>query len=117
MGIGIGIGIDVPPALRGIPLDDAHPVGHPGAGGAVPGEGDQGRIELDQQRRDLGAPRMGRHHVDDVTPLARAQAHYPDGLWMGATDAPPLGPTSSRAARSMDCTARSRSDRFEEGSS
>ena len=48
-------------------------VGHAGPGrrGAVPGEGGQGRIELDQQRRDLRTPWMGRHHVDHVTPLAR----------------------------------------------
>ena len=52
----------------------------PGGGGTVPGEGDEGRIELDQQRRDLRTPWMGRHDVDDVPPLACAEAHDPDGL-------------------------------------
>ena len=69
----------VPAAQRRITLDDPHPVGHPGGRGPVPGEGDQGRIELDQERRDVRRPWMGRHDVDHVSPLPGAQAHDPDG--------------------------------------
>ena len=43
------------------PSTTADLVGHPGSRGPVPGEGHQDRIELDQERRDLRAPRMGRH--------------------------------------------------------
>ena len=124
---GAGVRIGVGAGQRGVPLDDPDPLGHPGAGrgGTVPGEGRQGRIELHQQRRDLRTPRMGRHHVDDVTPLARTQAHDPDGLWIGiqaGSDRRGLGPgllpgptgtaggCSSSAAPTIDCTARNRSD-------
>ena len=88
---------------RGIALDDPDPVRHPGRGRPIPGEGDQRRIELDQQRGDLRTPWMGRHDVDHVPPLPRAQADYPDGPWMGTGSA-----ISSSVARTMDCTCRSR---------
>ena len=78
--------VGVPVGLRRVALDDPDPLGHSRTGGGrpVPGEGDEGGIELDQQRRGLRTPWMGRHHVDHVTPLARTQAHHPDRLWMGS---------------------------------
>ena len=41
-------------------------------------------IELDEQRRHVAAPWMGRDDVDHVTALAGAHAHHPDGPgWVG----------------------------------
>ena len=52
--------------------------------GTVTGEGDEGGVELDEERGDVATARMGRDDVDHVAALAGAHAHDPDGPSAGA---------------------------------
>ena len=92
--------VRVAAAERGVALHDPDLVGHAGRGRTVPGEGHQGRVELDQQRRDLAGP------VDGSTP--RRSRRDParrtgsrSGWAPGGTPAPRRGrraPWTGRAA-------------------